>query len=81
MTPAVPAQAMSPEKPGPPTPMVAQQQPLAPGTETPFKVEVQDLNVYFRANHVWSEAVYPGWSGPCCRLRQTKEPSPACSSF
>ena len=25
--------------------------PLAPAAETPFKVEVQDLNVYFRANH------------------------------
>jgi len=30
----------------------SQQQPsLAPGTENPFKVEVKDLNVYFRANH------------------------------
>ncbi|RPH70329.1 MAG: phosphate ABC transporter ATP-binding protein [Myxococcaceae bacterium] len=28
-----------------------QQPPLAPEPETPFKVEVQDLNVYFRANH------------------------------
>ena len=51
MTPAVPAQAMTPERPAPPPPTVAQQPPLTAGTETPFKVEVQDLNVYFRANH------------------------------
>ena len=51
MTPAAPAQAMSPEKSAPPPPAVAPQAPLGPGTETPFKVEVQDLNVYFRANH------------------------------
>jgi len=52
MTPAAPAQAMTPEKPAPPVPVVAPQQPpLAPGAETPNKVEVHDLNVYFRTNH------------------------------
>ena len=41
-------QTMPPENAVP----ASQQQPsLAPGTENPFKVEVKDLNVYFRANH------------------------------
>src|SRR5262245_63571780 len=51
MTPGSPAQASSPEKPGPPPPVVAPQAPLAPGADAPLKVEVHDLNVYFRANH------------------------------
>jgi phosphate transport system ATP-binding protein len=51
MTPASPAQAMTSEKPAPPRPAVAQHTPMSPGTEKAFKVEVQDLNVYFRANH------------------------------
>ena len=47
MSSAPAVQTMPPENPVP-----APQQPtLAPGAETPFKVEVKDLNVYFRANH------------------------------
>jgi len=51
MTPAAPAQAMTSEKPGPPPPVVAQQPAAAAAADTPNKVEVEDLNVYFRANH------------------------------
>ena len=51
MTPAGPAQAMTTEKPVPPAPVVAQQPAVVPGEETPNKVEVHDLNVYFRTNH------------------------------
>ena len=41
-------QTMPPENALP----ASKQQPgPAPGTENPFKVEVKDLNVYFRANH------------------------------
>jgi phosphate transport system ATP-binding protein len=51
MTPAAPAQTMSSEKPGPPRPVVTQQTAVTAAADTPYKVEVQDLNVYFRANH------------------------------
>ena len=48
MSPAPAVQTLPPEKP---VPMPQPQPTLAPEAETPFKVEVQDLNVYFRANH------------------------------
>ena len=43
-------QTMPPDKSLSAAPL-PQQPPPAPAAETPFKVEVQDLNVYFRANH------------------------------
>jgi len=49
MTPAV--QAMAQEKPVPSPAASALTQKPVPATEVPPKVEVQDLNVYFRANH------------------------------
>ncbi|HZJ54299.1 MAG TPA: phosphate ABC transporter ATP-binding protein PstB [Myxococcaceae bacterium] len=44
-------QTMPPDKPLSAASAPQPQPPLAPAGETPFKVEVQDLNVYFRANH------------------------------
>jgi len=49
MTPAHAAQPMTQEKPAPVS--AASAPPVRPGTELAPKVEVQDLNVYFRKNH------------------------------
>ena len=54
MTPAAPAPAMTPEKPTPAQlaqKELAQKPPVEEKTDVANKVEVHDLNVYFRANH------------------------------
>ena len=54
MTPAAPAQAMTPEKPTPAQlaqKELAQKAPVSTQDDVANKVEVHDLNVYFRANH------------------------------
>jgi phosphate transport system ATP-binding protein len=54
MTPAAPAPAMTPEKPTPAQlaqKELAEKPPVVPKEDIANKVEVHDLNVYFRANH------------------------------